>query len=56
MHILIGLTLGCFFSRTCLLVYLGIMSTLLLPPKPVLWTAFCQCWVFRTWREYFNFS
>lgn len=56
MHILIALTLGCFFSRTVLLIYLGIMSTLLLPPKPVLWTAFCQSPVFRTWREYFNFS
>lgn len=37
-------------------VFLGILSTLLLPPKPVLWTAFCQSPVFRTWREYFNFS
>ncbi|KAI8473144.1 MAG: diacylglycerol acyltransferase-domain-containing protein [Monoraphidium minutum] len=56
MHILILLTLGCFFSRTCLMVWVAIMSTLLLPPKPVLWTAFCQCWAFKTWREYFNFS
>lgn len=56
MHIMIALTLACFFSRAALLVYVAIMSTLLLPPKPVLWTAFCQCWVFRTWREYFNFS
>jgi hypothetical protein len=56
MHILILMTIGCFFSRTCLMVYLLIMSTLLLPPKPVLWTAFCQNPVFRTWREYFKFS
>lgn len=55
MHILIGLFLGSFFNRTVLLVFLGILSTLLLPPKPVLWTAFCQSPVFRTWREYFNF-
>ena len=56
MHILIGLFLSSFFSRGALLVFAGIMSTLLLPPRPVLWTAFCRSPVFRTWREYFNFS
>ncbi|KAJ9507588.1 hypothetical protein QJQ45_019233 [Haematococcus lacustris] len=31
-------------------------STLLLPAKPVLWTAFCKLWVFKTWRQYFRYS
>ncbi|GFH14822.1 uncharacterized protein HaLaN_10943, partial [Haematococcus lacustris] len=24
--------------------------------KPVLWTAFCKLWVFKTWRQYFRYS
>ena len=56
MHILICLFLASFFSRAALLVLAAIVSTLLLPPKPVLWPAFCRSPVFRTWREYFNFS
>lgn len=56
MHVLIGLMLGSFFSRTCLYVLLALWSTTFLPAKPVLWNAFCRSWVFRTWREYFAFS
>eukprot|EP00877_Chromochloris_zofingiensis_P005689 jgi/Chrzof1/15120/Cz09g27290.t1_DGAT2D[v5.2] len=56
MHILFGLMIGSLFSRVCLYIYLGLLATLALPAKPVLWTAFCQSWVFQTWREYFNYS
>eukprot|EP00878_Enallax_costatus_P001857 GHUV01002015.1.p1 GENE.GHUV01002015.1~~GHUV01002015.1.p1 ORF type:complete len:329 (+),score=100.81 GHUV01002015.1:293-1279(+) len=56
MHILIGLMIGSLFSRTCLIVLVTIWSTVFLPPKPVLWNAFCKSWVFQTWREYFQFS
>lgn len=26
----------------------------LLPAKPVLWRAFNESWVFKTWRDYFK--
>jgi hypothetical protein len=45
MHILLGLMLGSFFSRTCLYLLLGIWATTWLPAKPVLWSAFCSSWV-----------
>ena len=45
-----------FFSRTCAVIFLTLMATLWLPPRPVLWKAFNRCWVFKTWREYFKFS
>jgi hypothetical protein len=45
MHILIGLMLASFFSRTCLYVLLGVWATTFLPAKPVLWNAFCRSWV-----------
>ncbi|WIA23473.1 hypothetical protein OEZ85_000218 [Tetradesmus obliquus] len=56
MHILLGLMLGSFFSRSCLYLLLAIWATTWLPAKPVLWSAFCSSWVFKTWREYFSFS
>jgi hypothetical protein len=45
MHILLGLLLGSFFSRTCLYVLLALWATTWLPAKPVLWSAFCSSWV-----------
>ncbi|WIA23591.1 hypothetical protein OEZ85_000302 [Tetradesmus obliquus] len=56
MHVLIGLMLASFFSRTCLYVLLAVWATTFLPAKPVLWNAFCRSWIFQTWREYFQFS
>lgn len=56
MHIMIGLLVGSFFSRWALLVLVLLLSTLLLPAKPVLWTGFCASPVFKTWREYFSYS
>ena len=56
MHVLIAMFIGSFFSRAIMLLFLAILSTVLLPPKPVLWTAFCQSPVFRSWREYFHYS
>lgn len=55
MHVLIGMFFASFFSRAVLAAFAVILSTLLLPPKPVLWTAFCQNPVFSTWRDYFRF-
>lgn len=43
MHILIGLFIACFFSSTARYLTLAIWLTVLLPPKPVLWNAFCRC-------------
>jgi hypothetical protein len=45
MHILLGLMLGSFFSRTCFYVLVAVWSTTFLPAKPVLWNAFCSSWV-----------
>jgi hypothetical protein len=45
MHVLIGLMLASFFSRTCLYLLLAIWATTWLPAKPVLWNAFCRSWV-----------
>lgn len=45
MHVLIGLMLASFFSRTCLYVLLAVWATTFLPAKPVLWNAFCRSWV-----------
>lgn len=56
LHILLGLLVGSFYSRTCLYIFLALLATLALPAKPVLWTAFCKSYVFKTWREYFNYS
>jgi hypothetical protein len=56
MHLMIGLLLASFFSRWALASLLLLLSTLLLPAKPVLWTAFCASPVFKTWRAYFSYS
>ena len=56
LHVLLGLMLGALFRRWCLCVLLALFATTFLPAKPVLWTAFCQSRVFRTWREYFSYS
>jgi hypothetical protein len=45
MHVLIGLMLCSFFSRTCFYVLVAVWSTTFLPAKPVLWNAFCRSWV-----------
>ncbi|KAG2486331.1 hypothetical protein HYH03_015035 [Edaphochlamys debaryana] len=42
--------------RWAIYTLLALYATLLLPPKPVLWGAFCRSPVFRTWRQYFSFS
>jgi hypothetical protein len=42
MHILISLFIACFFSSTARYITLAIWLTVLLPPKPVLWNAFCR--------------
>eukprot|EP00878_Enallax_costatus_P018901 GHUV01019924.1.p1 GENE.GHUV01019924.1~~GHUV01019924.1.p1 ORF type:complete len:310 (+),score=63.74 GHUV01019924.1:533-1462(+) len=55
-NILYALFIGSFFSRTCLYVLLALWATRFLPAKPLLWEAFCGCWIFRTWREYFHYS
>jgi hypothetical protein len=42
MHILIGLLIASFFSRAAMILNIAIWLTVLLPPKPVLWNAFCR--------------
>ena len=42
MHILLGLMLASFFSRTALLILVGLFSTVLLPARPVLWGPFTK--------------
>lgn len=42
MHILIGLLIASFFSRTAMIINICIWLTVLLPPKPILWNAFCR--------------
>lgn len=56
MHVLLILTVLSYWYRPVLYFNILLWSTLLLPPKPVLWGAFCKSSVFRTWREYFSFS
>eukprot|EP00199_Chlamydomonas_sp_CCMP681_P002493 CAMPEP_0119107254 /NCGR_PEP_ID=MMETSP1180-20130426/9602_1 /TAXON_ID=3052 ORGANISM="Chlamydomonas cf sp, Strain CCMP681" /NCGR_SAMPLE_ID=MMETSP1180 /ASSEMBLY_ACC=CAM_ASM_000741 /LENGTH=335 /DNA_ID=CAMNT_0007092715 /DNA_START=5 /DNA_END=1012 /DNA_ORIENTATION=+ len=56
MNILILLFIASFFYRSVLVVFVCICSTVLLPAKPVLWPAWNRMWVFRTWRQYFNYS
>ena len=42
LHVLLGLLLASFFSRTALLILLLLFSTLLLPARPVLWGHFTK--------------
>ncbi len=56
MHVLLVLAVLSYWYRPVLYFNILLWSTLLLPPKPVLWGAFCKSSVFRTWREYFSFS
>ncbi|KAG1673426.1 hypothetical protein FOA52_002191 [Chlamydomonas sp. UWO 241] len=56
LHILLAMLIGSLFSKICFGVTVLLFSTLLLPPKPVLWKAFNESWAFKTWREYFKFS
>lgn len=56
LHVLLILMLLSMFYVTPRYILLAIFSTLALPAKPVLWTAFNAHPVFRTWREYFKFS
>jgi hypothetical protein len=55
LHIMFGLCVAAFFSRAALVVLLLLLATLKLPAKPVLWPAFNRLWIFKTWREYFNY-
>lgn len=54
MNYFIPMCVFAFFSRTCMYMVIFLLSTLLLPRKPLLWSAFNRCWVFKTWREYFK--
>ncbi|GLC45911.1 hypothetical protein PLESTF_000711500 [Pleodorina starrii] len=57
MHVLLALLVLALCRYTwAILVLSALYTTLLLPPKPVLWGPFCRSWVFKTWREYFTFS
>ncbi|KAG2439722.1 hypothetical protein HYH02_010600 [Chlamydomonas schloesseri] len=56
MHVLLALVVLSFWYRWALVTVLVLYSTLLLPPKPVLWGPVCRSWIFQTWREYFKFS
>lgn len=56
LHILFALMVASIFYALPRYILLAIFSTLALPAKPVLWQAFNQHAVFRTWREYFKFS
>ncbi|KXZ52943.1 hypothetical protein GPECTOR_8g318 [Gonium pectorale] len=57
MHILLALAvLAVCGYKWAIITIVGLYSTLLLPPKPVLWGALLRSWVFQTWREYFSFS
>jgi 2-acylglycerol O-acyltransferase 2 len=55
LHILFGLLVGCFFSSTPRYILGALLFTLWLPARPVLWPAFNRLWIFKTWREYFNY-
>jgi len=39
LHVLLALFIGSFFSRVVLAILIAIVSTVLLPPKPILWYA-----------------
>lgn len=56
MNILIGLFIASFFTRYALYTLIFLWSTTFLPAKPVLWPAWNKLWVFKTWREYFQYS
>jgi hypothetical protein len=56
LHIMFGLIIASFFSWLPRAILLVLLATLKLPAKPVLWPAFNRLWIFKTWREYFNYS
>ncbi len=56
MHVLILLSLASLFYPLPRYILVALWATTLLPAKPILWRAFCASWVFKTWRDYFNFS
>lgn len=56
LHIMLALMVAAFFNRYALYTVLFLFSTLALPARPVLWSSFNRSWIFKTWREYFNFS
>nr|QNL10705.1 acyl-CoA: diacylglycerol acyltransferase 2B [Haematococcus lacustris]QNL10739.1 acyl-CoA: diacylglycerol acyltransferase 2-2 [Haematococcus lacustris] len=55
-HILMLLGISAVFWQVPRLILIVLLSTLLLPARPVLWTSFNRSWVFSTWRKYFKFS
>lgn len=44
------------FFRWALLLVILLLSTLVIPAKPLLWKPFTSHYVFKTWRQYFSFS
>ncbi|MEW5319437.1 MAG: hypothetical protein WDW38_010589 [Sanguina aurantia] len=44
------------WNKIALAILVALFSTLLLPAGPLLWPAFNQMAIFKTWREYFRFS
>lgn len=56
MHILFGLFIASCFSWTARYILLALCSTLLLPTKPVLWSAFCRCGYMHVIYIHFTFA
>lgn len=48
--------IAAFYSRIALVSVVLVISTVFLPAKPVLWPAWNKLWVFKTWRQYFQYS
>lgn len=55
-HLLMGLFVASFFSRTALTVFVLLLGTLLLPAKPLRIPSVLSSYLFLCWRRYFKFS
>ncbi len=54
MNILITLFAASFFSKVALYTFIFLLSTLLLPAKPLRWLPMNRHYILRTWRQYFR--
>ena len=55
-HMMLGLFVAAFFSRTALALLAVLMATLLLPAKPLRVPSVLSSYLFLCWRRYFKFS